>query len=108
MSLPRVVVVCTSLESEPAARAMATALVSERLAACAQVTPVASIYRWRGVVESASEWVCQLKTTEARVEALTARIRALHSYEVPEIIAVPVLAGHPPYLQWVADSVTDA
>ena len=79
--------------------------VEERLAACAQVSPVGSIYRWKDKVEEVGEWVCQLKTTPERIEALTARVLALHSYEVPEIITVPVLTGHPPYLQWVADSV---
>ena len=87
---------------------MARAMVEERLAACAHVIPVTSVYRWRGNVEEQAEWVCQLKTTPGRVEALMARIRALHSYEVPEIITTPVLSGFPPYLQWVADSVGEA
>ena len=99
------VIVSTAIDSEAAARAIARAAVEERLAACAQVTPVTSVYRWRGNVEEAAEWICQLKTTPEQIETLTARIRALHSYEVPEIITVPVLTGYPPYLQWVADSV---
>lgn len=105
MSNPSAVVVFTSVESEDAARTLARTVVAERLAACVQIAPVASVYRWRDGVEDAPEWSCQIKTTSAGLEALTARIRVLHSYEVPEIIAVPVLAGHPPYLQWVADSV---
>ena len=99
------VIVSTSTDSEAAARAIARAVVEERLAACAHVMPVTSIYRWRGNVEEQAEWVCQLKTTPEQIETLTARIRALHAYEVPEIITIPVLSGHAPYLQWIADSV---
>lgn len=99
------VVVLTTVNSEAAARDIARVVVEERLAACAQVSPVTSIYRWKGKVEESSEWLCQLKTTQERIETLTARIKALHSYQVPEIITIPVLTGYPPYLQWVADSV---
>jgi len=105
---PRAVVVFTTVESEDAARALARAVVTERLAACVQIAPVASVYRWHGAVEEAREWGCQIKTTPGGLEALTARIRTLHSYDVPEIIAVPALTGSPPYLQWVADSIGDA
>jgi periplasmic divalent cation tolerance protein len=103
--LSAAVIVSTSVDSESAARAIARAVVEERLAACAHVMPVTSVYRWRGNVEEQAEWVCQLKTTPERIETLTARIRALHAYEVPEILAIPVIAGFAPYLQWVADSV---
>jgi periplasmic divalent cation tolerance protein len=103
--LSSAVIVSTSTDSEASARAIARTVVDERLAACAHVMPVTSIYRWRGNVEEQAEWVCQCKTTSERIETLTARIRALHTYEVPEIITVPVLSGYVPYLQWVADSV---
>ena len=99
------VIVSTSIDTEAGARAIARAAVEEHLAACAHVTSVTSVYRWRGHVEEQGEWVCQLKTTPDRAEALMARIRAMHPYEVPEIIMLPVLSGYPPYLQWVADSV---
>ena len=102
---PRIVVVITSVNSEAAAREIARAAVEERLAACAQVMPVTSVYRWEGKIEESAEWLCQLKTTPERIETLTARIRALHAYQLPEIIAIPVLTGHPPYLQWVTDTV---
>jgi len=103
--LSSAVIVFTTVDSEPAARRIARAAVAERLAACVHLSPVTSVYRWKGKVEETGEWVCQLKTTPERIEALTARILALHSYDVPEIIALPVLTGHPPYLQWLADSV---
>ena len=102
------VIVTTTIDSEAAARAIARAAVEERLAACAHVIPVTSVYRWRGNVEEQAEWVCHLKTTPEQAERLMARVRAIHSYEVPEIIVTPVLSGYPPYLQWVADNVGEA
>ena len=99
------VLLFTTVDSEAAAQAMARAAVGERLAACVQIGRVSSVYRWKGETEEAAEWVCQFKTTPERIEALTARILALHTYQVPEIMTVPVLTGYPPYLQWVADSV---
>ncbi|MGH7525735.1 MAG: divalent-cation tolerance protein CutA, partial [Gemmatimonadales bacterium] len=93
--------VTTTLPDRALAERVATVLVGERLAACAQVLgPVASTYRWAGAVETASEWYCHLKTTAARLPALRARIRELHPYDVPEIIAIPILEGEPAYLRW--------
>jgi len=88
------------------AQNLARRLVEERLAACAQVQgPVVSVYRWKGAVESATEWYCHLKTTTARLPALGARLRALHPYELPEIVAVPIVDGDPSYLAWIEESV---
>ncbi len=99
--------VSTTLPEEEEARRIAGLLVEERLAACAQVSgPVSSTYRWRGEVERAAEWYCHIKTTASRLPALQARIRDLHPYEVPEIIAVPILQGDPDYLRWIAESVS--
>ncbi len=85
---------------------MAAELVGERLAACAQVTgPVTSTYRWEGRVEAAEEWYCHLKTTDARLPALRERLRTLHPYEVPEIVAVAIVDGDPAYLRWIRESV---
>ena len=79
------------------------------LAACAQVVgPVSSVFWWQGEVESAGEWYCHLKTTVSRVDALMARIRELHPYETPEIVALPVTEGDEAYLRWIADSVAEA
>ena len=99
------VIVTTTTDSEAAARAIARAAVEERLAARAHVTPVTSVYRWRGNVEEQAEWLCHLKTTPDQAQRLMARIRALHAYEVPEILVTPLLSGYQPYLQWVADNV---
>lgn len=87
------------------ARMLGRTLVDERLAACVQVLPgVESLYRWNGAVESAAEILLILKTTRARFDALQARLVALHPYEVPELVALPAVAGLPAYLHWVAES----
>ena len=79
------------------------ALVEARLVACANVlAPCTSVYRWQGVVETASEVPVLMKTTRARYPELEAAIRARHPYELPEIVAVPVEHGLPAYLDWVA------
>jgi len=84
------------------AGAIATVLVEERLAACATVQPgLSSVYRWQGRVERAGEVLLVAKTTDACLDALVARVRALHPYEVPEIIAMEVVGGLPAYLAWV-------
>jgi periplasmic divalent cation tolerance protein len=98
--------VSTTLPDRPAADRVAAATVTERLAACAHVDgPLQSTYRWQGEVETATEWSCRLKTTAERLPALVARIRQLHPYEVPEIVAVAIADGDPAYLRWIQDSV---
>jgi periplasmic divalent cation tolerance protein len=98
--------VTTTLPDQPAAERLAGVLVEEGLAACAQVLgPVSSIYEWQGAVERTTEWYCHLKTTAARFPALQARIRELHPYEVPEIIALPILDGNADYLRWIEQTV---
>ncbi|MCC3771065.1 divalent-cation tolerance protein CutA [Streptomyces sp. UNOC14_S4] len=103
MTLPEYAVVTTTTDTEKKARALATELVGERLAACAQVYPISSVYRWEGKVEQGEEWRLDLKTRADLVEPLSARITALHGYDTPEIIAVPVTAGGEAYLKWVAE-----
>jgi periplasmic divalent cation tolerance protein len=98
--------VTTTLPDPSAADRLAHTLVGERLAACAQVSgPITSTYRWQGSIERANECYCHLKTTLDRLPALRERIRELHPYEVPEIIAVPITAGDPSYLKWIEESV---
>ena len=87
------------------ARALGRTLVEERLVACAQLLPgIESIYRWEGRVERAGEVLLVLKTTRACFDRLQARLVALHPYDVPELVALPAVAGLPAYLHWVADS----
>jgi periplasmic divalent cation tolerance protein len=96
-------IVFTTLPSFDAARALARTVVEERLAACVSVSPhpVTSIYRWQGQLEETTEVACTLKTTRGAFAALVARVQQLHPYEVPELIAAPVVAGAPSYLEWV-------
>ena len=92
----------TNLPDEESARALAAALVQQRLAACVNVmAPCRSVYRWRDAIEEAQETTLLIKTTAARYDALAAAIRAAHPYELPEIVAVPISHGLPAYLDWV-------
>jgi periplasmic divalent cation tolerance protein len=106
---PAALLVTTTLATEADALAMAETLVAERLAACVHVTgPVTSTYRWQGQVERSTEWTCQAKTSPARAEALMARIRALHTYDLPEIVAVAAATVDPDYLRWLAESAAES
>jgi periplasmic divalent cation tolerance protein len=94
-------IVTTTLSSRAQATALAKSVVSARLAACAQMLPIRSVYWWEGRVQSGAEVLVQFKTRQARVRELLAFIRARHPYEVPEIIVTPILAGDPDYLAWI-------
>ena len=99
-----IVVLCTCPTDESATR-IADALVEEKLAACVNALPgVRSTYRWEGEVHRDDEMLLVIKTVRARFEELRARILSLHPYELPEVIAVDVTAGHAPYLDWIASS----
>jgi len=98
-------VVLVSLPDAAAARSLVRTLVKERLAACGSVVPgVTSVYRWEGELQEDPEVLLFLKTTEAVLPDLLRRIPELHGYDVPEILALPVSEGHPPYLAWVTES----
>ncbi|WP_290055854.1 divalent-cation tolerance protein CutA [Amycolatopsis solani] len=97
------VIVTSTTDSEAAARELATQAVAERLGACAQVVgPITSVYRWDGAVQADQEWRVEIKTTTGRVPALTARLRQLHSYDLPEVVATPIVGGSADYLAWVS------
>ena len=99
---PAILVLCTCPD-ESVAVDIARVLVAEGLAACVnRLSPVASVYRWQGRVCEASEQLLMIKTVPARYEALEMRLKTLHPYEIPEIIAIPVAAGSGPYLAWLA------
>lgn len=99
-------IVSTTTDSRELADAIAAALIEQRLAACVQISgPLTSVYRWQGKVETSQEWLCTAKTTAERFEEVAAAIRQLHSYDEPEIIAVPIVAGSPGYLQWIEKEV---
>lgn len=95
--------VLTNLPDREAAEKLAASLIEARVAACVNIlAPCRSVYRWQGEVERAEEHPMLIKTTAARYPALELAIRAGHPYELPEIIAVPLAAGFPAYLDWVA------
>ena len=97
-----VVVLVTAPDAEVAEHIVRT-LVDEELAACGNIVPgVVSIYRWEGAVQRDSEVLIVLKTTRARAPDVVARVPALHPYEVPEVLVVPVNDGFAPYMRWVA------
>jgi periplasmic divalent cation tolerance protein len=100
-----IVVLCTVGAADDAER-LARELIERRLAACVNLVPgLVSIYRWKGRVERDEERLLVIKTTAARFEALKAAVLALHPYEVPELIALSITAGHEPYLGWLGESV---
>ncbi|MCW2282407.1 periplasmic divalent cation tolerance protein [Rhodoblastus acidophilus] len=94
-------VVQTTVDDEARAHQMAAALVTQKLAACVQVTEVVSHYVWKGAAAREKEYLLAAKARRGDFDAVAAAIRALHSYELPEIIATPVVAGDPSYLDWL-------
>jgi periplasmic divalent cation tolerance protein len=101
------VVVALSTVGKPEdADRIARALVERRLAACVNILPGAiSVYSWKGAVETEAELLLVIKTRQDRLEELRRALVEMHPYEVPELVAMDVVAGHPPYLQWVGESV---
>jgi periplasmic divalent cation tolerance protein len=98
--------VLTTAGSEEESRRIAEVLVERRLAACVQVAgPVVSRYRWQGEIEVGREWQCLVKTTRSAYAAVEAAIHEVHSYDEPEIIATPIVAGSPGYLAWIEENV---
>ncbi len=94
--------VVTTLSTREAAERIASRLVETNLAACAQVAgPISSTYRWKGAVETAQEWQCVAKTRFDLYAAVEKAIREIHPYELPEIVAVPIVAGLAEYLAWI-------
>jgi periplasmic divalent cation tolerance protein len=98
--------VTTTTADRADAERIAAALVAKQLAACVQVSgPIESTYRWKAQIESSEEWVCTIKTTREAYSQVEQAIRAIHSYEEPEIIALPIALGSAGYLKWIRESV---
>jgi periplasmic divalent cation tolerance protein len=103
----KAIVVLVTCKSPAEARRIVRAVVTRRLAACGNViaAPVTSIYRWKGRVERARETLLILKSTSGAFPRLEKEIRRLHSYEVPEIIALPIISGSKAYLAWIRENI---
>jgi periplasmic divalent cation tolerance protein len=100
-----IVVLLTAANGEEAVR-LADMLIGAHLAACVQILPeMESVYRWQGNIERQPEILLLAKTTRAKFDELEREVRALHSYEIPEIIALPIVAGSAPYLEWLRASL---
>ena len=104
MSDDAIVVFLTAANGEEATR-LADMLVGAHLAACVQILPeMESVYRWQGKIERSSEVLLIVKTTREKFDELEREVRALHSYDTPEIVAVPIVTGSAPYLEWLVKS----
>src|SRR5690242_7872856 len=101
------VMLTTAANAEEANR-IADTLVQRRLAACVNVVgPISSVYRWKGKVERAQEWLLLIKTTAGAVDQVGEAIKDLHSYELPECVVLPIEGGSEAYLEWVGESVSN-
>lgn len=96
-------VVLVTAASKAEAEAIARSLVEAKLAACVNLFPIHSIYTWQGTLHQEEEWQLLIKTDLSLFSTLERRVRELHSYEVPEVVALPILAGSHPYLRWMAE-----
>jgi periplasmic divalent cation tolerance protein len=105
----RYVLLYITTASRDEAMAIGRNVVEQQLAACANVLPaMTSLYRWEGVIEQSDEAVLLLKTRAELVDQATRRVVALHSYECPCVVSLPIEAGNPPYLQWISDQTSAA
>lgn len=100
------IVVLTTTDSTDAAARLAHQVVEARLAACVQVVPIHSVYRWQGAVQEEAEVLLLIKTRASGFERLEAFIKAHHTYETPEIVALPIVAGSAEYLGWIGTETT--
>ena len=98
-------VVLVTAPSQQEAEVIATSLVKSQLAACVSLSPIQSIYAWQGDLYQEQEWQLLIKTDLAKFHMLEAKIRELHAYEVPEIIALPIVEGSQAYLGWISKQV---
>ena len=98
--------VLTTIDKKDDAEKIARAMVERKLAACVQISgPITSIYRWKGNIERAEEWQCWIKSKAVHYKEIQEAIKSIHPYEVPEIIATPVMTGSNEYLEWLENEI---
>jgi periplasmic divalent cation tolerance protein len=98
--------VTTTTGSRADAEKIAAELVARRLAGCVQIAgPVTSTYRWQGKIETAEEWMCVVKTSRVHLPVIQTVLKEIHPYDVPEIIATPVVDGSEAYLKWLSEQL---
>lgn len=103
MTMHKFIQVVTTVSSRRDAEKISKTLIGGKLAACAQIScPVKSIYRWKGKIETAKEWVCVIKTKKALYKKVEKLIKEIHPYEIPEIIVTPIVEGSKDYLEWLS------
>ena len=108
MAKPAYLVVFITTSSYEEARKIADTLVSQRKAACVNIVPmVNSLFRWKGKIEEAEESLLVVKTRAKLLHDIVNTVKGIHSYEVPEIIALPIMAGNPDYLQWINEETEE-
>jgi periplasmic divalent cation tolerance protein len=105
-NLPQYGIVLVTASSQNEAETIAQALLQFKLAACVSLMPIRSLYTWKGEVQDEAEWQLMIKTELQNFPQIEAKVRELHSYEVPEVIAVPIVAGSQPYLGWISEQAT--
>ncbi len=100
-------VILVTAPSRAEAEAIAQALIQEKLAVCVSLMPIRSLYTWRNEVHADEEWQLFIKSSLTQFPKLEARVREIHSYEVPEIIALPIINGSTAYLNWIHEQMQD-
>jgi periplasmic divalent cation tolerance protein len=95
--------IITTIDTEEKAKEIARELLNKRLAACVQVFPVSSSYRWKDKIENAHEWACVIKARAADYPKVETAIKSIHTYSVPEIVALPIIEGDKSYLKWLEE-----
>jgi periplasmic divalent cation tolerance protein len=104
-SLEQYGLVLVTASSQSEGEAIAQALLQFKMAACISLMPIRSLYNWNGEIRNEAEWQLMIKTDLRNFSQLEAKVRELHSYEVPEVIALPILMGSQPYLSWISEQV---
>ena len=107
MTEPNYGVVLITAPSRDEAVAIANSLLEAKLAACINIFPIHSIYTWEGQLCADDEWQLIIKTDLTKFDALEAKVLKVHSYEVPEVVALPIVSGSKPYLQWMGEQVNN-